>query len=79
MSIPTIGRKVTPLRWVAIVVVRCECEGHDVLMLTDIAVTCPSCGMRHQLASFDLRGEPVLPVELGLRVASFLPAPVKEA
>lgn len=73
MSVPIVGRKLTPLRWEATIVARCECSAQSILILHDGPVPCPSCGLIHQFASFDLRGEPVLPAELGLRTASFSP------
>lgn len=73
--IPIIGAKPkwTAKTWSVQVVIECECG--RTLLLHDGPVTCPSCGLAHQFASFDYQGEPLVPAQLGLRVVTFLPKP----
>lgn len=67
------GPHVVIRRWVAQLVVECQCEAKSLLILHDAPVACPACGLVHQFASFDYHGDPVVPAELGVRVVSFQP------
>lgn len=64
-------------RWVSVVVGECQCPAREIVILIDEPVACPSCGLLHQFASFDLQGQPVVPAELGLRIATFQPKTVE--
>jgi hypothetical protein len=80
MTIPIIqpARKFTILRWDLSLVGRCEnCDAHTVLLLHDQPSICPVCGMHHQVVSLNIRGEAILPGEVGFHTISFTPPKVQ--